>query len=626
MLQRSSRGARSVVLVLAVAVIGALVPLTPASAGPTDYIEMSDGIEIAINVRFPDGKFGTGSYNEGNGKTYPVLFEMSGYDGGSADGDTPFGVGGAGSRGLSEPFNNEYVTIHASVRGTGCSQGEFDLFSLRSAIDGYELIEWINEQPWSNGKIAIYGHSYGGITGTMIAATRPPALDAITTSGLIDDLYRGIVYPGGVSNYGFPLLWTGAIRNVYDIGGGTFDAVAENQDERCAANQATHSRTVLNDPIVQGLADTDNTWFQSRSLINYIERINVPTHFTGAFNDEQTGPRGPYNLFDHLSDRIPRRLVQTNGDHGTQTNAENQADRKDWIDHWLGVDPEPNKYGNWPAGNSNPHVSVVTRFENTNDGPNKNATRYNIVSGDWPLPETDWTDYYLHQDGSVNRKAPEGDEGSLMYVSGSPRQAWSYQAGYNAGPPFTTESGPDELTFSTAKFDEPTAIAGPITATLYASLSAPDTEFFVQLIDEAPDGTRYYLTRGLLKASHRAILGKLSDRIGSGPHAGEIYRPWRPHTNPMNVTPGELTKYLVEVFPYAHIFRPGHKLLVKIHTPPIADSYYAYVPKRIPGVNTIYFGAETPTRLMLPLVPIDASKIGPEPAPCTLEEVRCIPG
>ena len=128
-----------------------------------------------------------------------------------------------------------------------------------------------------------------------------------------------------------------------------------------------------------------------------------------------------------------------------------------------------------------------------------------------------------------------------------------------------------------------TALAGPITATLFASSTAIDTEFFVQLIDEAPDGSRSYLQRGMLKASHRAIQTGLSDRLKNG----TIYRPHRPHTNPTFITPNQVYKYLVEVFPLSHVLRKGHRLVVKIHTPPASDSFYAYVPKRPVGFNTI---------------------------------------
>ena len=63
-------------------------------------------------------------------------------------------LGVHGSRQLTEPFNKEYATVHASVRGPGCSGGEFDLFSWRSALDGYEIVEWINERLLREGLIS----------------------------------------------------------------------------------------------------------------------------------------------------------------------------------------------------------------------------------------------------------------------------------------------------------------------------------------------------------------------------------------------------------------------------------------------------------------------------------------
>ena len=579
-------------LLLAAAVSLALLPWQPAAAAPTHYVTMSDGTSIAVNVRLPKG------YQKGH--RYPAIFEMSGYDGGSSDGEGP--DGGAGSRGLTAMFEDEYVTVHASVRGTGCSGGEFDLFSWRSALDGRELVEWVADQPWSNGNVGIYGHSYGGITGFMVAATRPPHLRALSVSGLIDDLYRGIVYPGGVSNYGFPLLWTGAVRPVYDVGGGTFPGLAAG-DPQCAANLATHSRTVLNDPILQGLQDTDNTWMQARSLITYAERIAVPIHITGAYQDEQTGPRGPYHLFEEVG--IPKRLVMTNGDHGTQTSPlEIYRDRKAWLDYWVRG-----------AGPGYPSSSVTTLFEMADDASNGRKD-----SRTFPLEDTRWTDVYLGEDGTLTWDPPRGEQAADRYVSGSPRQSWSYQAGHSAGSQVTTPEGPDELAYRSDKLKAPLAVVGPITATLHLESTAPDTEIFVQLIDEAPDGSRYYLQRGMLRASHRAIDELSSDRV----EGGMIYRPHRPHTNPTLIEPGRVYEYLVEVFPLGHVFRPGHRVVVKIHTPPVVDSYYAYVPKRPAGVNTLYHDADHPSHLTLPVVSLAGVRLGPEPKPCTLQAVRCV--
>lgn len=588
---------RVVALTWCVVLLAATLLVLPAQAAPTGYIQMSDGIKIAVNVQMPK--------DFDKSRVYPTIFEMSGYDGGSSDGTTPFGVAGEGSRGLTKIFNDDYVTIHASVRGTGCSGGEFDLFSWRSALDGREIVEWIADQPWSNGKVGIYGHSYGGITGFMVGATRPPHLTAMSVSGLIDDLYRGITYPGGVSNYGFPLLWTLGVRTVYDVGGGTYPGLAAG-DQTCAENMSTRSRTVVNDPVVQGTSDTDNTWWQARALMNYAERIEVPIHIAGAFQDEQTGPRGPYHLFEMVDNAPARRLLMSNGDHGTQTSREFQAERLAWMDEWMRGD-----------GRRFPASSVRTLFEMSEGRSNGD-----MLSRTFPLEDTDWTDLYLQPEGGLGRNAPGAGGGADRYVAGSPRQAWNYQAGYSAGPPVTTAEGPDELTYRTRKFDEPTALVGPSTATLYVQSTATDTDLFVQLIDQAPDGSRYYIQRGLLKASHRAIMRGLSDKLDDG----TIYRPHRPHTNPTRIEPAATYRYLIEIFPVGHVFRPGHRLVVKIHTPPIADSYYVYVPRRQPAVNTILHDSDHPSSLMMPFIDLEGVDLGPERASCSLDAVRCIPG
>ncbi|MCA1708750.1 MAG: hypothetical protein LC808_37910, partial [Actinobacteria bacterium] len=121
----------------------------PAHAAPNRYLRMSDGVLIAMNLRMPNG------WEKGD-PPVPTIFEMGGYENGSASGDELNDQAGIhGSRQLTEQFNKEYATLHASVRGTGCSGGEFDLFSWRSALDGREIVEWIADQPWSNGDVGI---------------------------------------------------------------------------------------------------------------------------------------------------------------------------------------------------------------------------------------------------------------------------------------------------------------------------------------------------------------------------------------------------------------------------------------------------------------------------------------
>ncbi|HWH33563.1 MAG TPA: CocE/NonD family hydrolase [Egibacteraceae bacterium] len=633
---RQRRGTRGRLVTALVALVAgaALLPLLPATAAPNGYVEMSDGVLIAVNVRPPR--------NFVEGRRYPAVFEMSGYDGGSASDQTlmgdiadAFGYEGEvplreDSRQLTHRFEGDYFTIHASVRGTGCSGGTFDLFSWRAALDGHEVIEWIARQPWSDGNVALMGHSYGGITGFMIAATRPPHLRAATLSGLIDDLYRGITYPGGVSNYGFPLAWTGVIRPFYDLGGGLAPGIVRTQDPVCAQNQASKNRTVLEDPIVNGVGDTDSNWWRSRSLISYVHLIDVPMHITGAYQDEQTGPRGPFHLFEKLPTHIPRRLVMTNGDHGTQQGPDAVwDDRVAWVDQFTrGL---PNRFDPIPApgGGTRAHSSTRVLLElhsgvhegsqGTHDERHPNGV---VDKTAFPLENTQWTDLYLRGGGALSTTPPAEAEEPARYVSGSGRQSWSYQAGPAAGSELSTPDGPDEAVYATPAFTQDVLIAGPMAATLFVDTTAPDTELFVQLIDEGPDGSRSYLQRGMLRASHRALNVAMSDKTADG----RIYRPFHPHTNPTPVVPGQVNEYVVEIFPVGHVLRAGHRLVVKVHAPPRVDSFNAYVPRYAPSVNTIHHGPRTPSRLLLPVVPLAGVRLGPEIACGRQEAVRCVPG
>jgi uncharacterized protein len=599
-------GSRTVIGTVAALLLTLGLVGTPATADEHDqptqvqtYVTMSDGVQIAISVRFPDG------FYDDPDRTWPTIFQMDGY------------AGGGGSINPAS-YRNSYVTLYASVRGTGCSGGRFDLFDRRHAEDGKEIIDgWIAEQPWSNGRVGIVGYSYPGLTGFLVASTQPESVKAIALGGLIDDLYRGLVYMGGVANHGFPVYWPGAFRPAVEILGnaGRYAGETFSGDPACAANIASRPpQDPFESPFTRGSTQLeDGPWWQMRAPTTWVDRINAPIHITHHYQDEQTGPRGGHTLWERVSEDVPKRLVMTNGRHGT-TGAEN-TDRLNWLDCWLLHDGVP--------GLCNPDVTderqrVRIHFETTGN----QSTNPPLVSSDFPLPETAWTEYHLRADGALTEEAPGAGEGSSTYVS-LPR---GRQPGAYTMNPLTASSGPDELTY-TLEFDEATALAGPITATLWASSISPETELFVTLIDQFPDGRYEYLQRGMLRTSHRAVDELRSERIAHGPYAGTIYRPHRPHTNPELLTPGEATEHLVEVFPLGHVFREGHRLVVKISAPPTTDpvsELYAYDAAVAGSVIEIHHDAEHPSRLLLPVL-AELPPVGDERPGCGAQSgLRCV--
>jgi putative CocE/NonD family hydrolase len=579
-----SRRLLTKMLLVGVVLLGSLaVPGTAPADGPTHYVEMSDGTLIAVNVQFPTGAAPVGGW--------PTIIQIDGYGGASdpmnADSQT-FGDG-------------KYVTVHMSLRGTACSGGQFDLFDRRSSEDGNQVIEWIADQEWSNGKVAIWGHSYSGLTGWLVASTQPEHLVAMSVSGLIDDLYRGIVYMGGVSNFGFPLIWTGAYRPASEHTSGTIPGL-QSGDATCLSNQLGRvPPDVADNAILNGVLSLgeDGQWWKSHSTITYIDAINIPTHIVQSYQDEQTGPRGSNLLWQRLEELkpdLPKRLLLTNGVHSTNTSPPQiRDDRVAFLDCYVrGV----------CSGDILDQSKRVKVFFEMHDVEGSLEPNGVLADANWPLDVTQWTRYYFGTGNALGPTPPGAAEAADPYVSGSKRAgAWVYYA-TNVGAELTTADLPDEVRYQTEPFTQDVGIAGPIDVTLYASSLAVDTEFYVEVNDIDADGNMTRLQRGMLKASHRELDLAQTDFTPGG----DIYRPYNPHTNTLLnlITPGQIYKYEIEVFPLGHVFRAGHRLLLRVTTPPIADSIAFYIPTTPPGVNQIFHDAEHPSSILLPIVPLPA--------------------
>ncbi len=210
--------------------------------------------------------------------------------------------------------------------------------------------------------------------------------------------------------------------------------------------------------------------------------------------------------------------------------------------------------------------------------------------------------------------APAGYDcgaGSDQYFSGTHRQSWLYQAGPALGPPFTTEDGPDQVMLRGPVVGEAEAwaIGGPIVADLRMSVVGDDTDLFVQVADEDVDsGELMFLTRGWLKASHREIDASLSDFSDVDPTRRHfMYRPYRHHTDPTPVPSGQPLDLKIEIWPVAHVFRPGHRLVVIVTAPPAVDSNYSFALQSSQpfSFNTLIYGEpEHPSSLTLPVIPV----------------------
>src|SRR4051794_14066966 len=150
-------------------------------------IPVSDGLELSANLWLPESR------GDGTGpQIFPAILEMIPYrkDDWRAASDESRGEWLA-ARG--------FALCRLDVRGTGSSPGiALDEYTARETQDGYEAVEWLAAQPWSNGRVGMWGISYGGFTAIGVVSPPPPPLAAIAPMMARDDRYTDDVhYLGG---------------------------------------------------------------------------------------------------------------------------------------------------------------------------------------------------------------------------------------------------------------------------------------------------------------------------------------------------------------------------------------------------------------------------------------------
>ena len=148
-----------------------------------EYVEMEDGIRLAIS------RFGP---SDGAGP-WPVIIEALPY----RKDDLTASYRAEYQRLVDE---GRYVVVRVDVRGTGSSEGiATDEYPVEEQRDLVRLIAWCAAEPWSTGRVGMYGTSYSGFNSLQVAVERPPELGAVCAIYSTDDRYTDDVhYMGGV--------------------------------------------------------------------------------------------------------------------------------------------------------------------------------------------------------------------------------------------------------------------------------------------------------------------------------------------------------------------------------------------------------------------------------------------
>ncbi len=596
------------------------------------YVPTRDGTLLAVNVTFP---------TNGAPPPWPVVVDYSGYD--------PAQPGGAPAEAALFPFLG-YVTVGVNMRGTGCSGGAFDLFETLQSLDGYDVIEALAAQDWSNGDVGMVGISYPGISQLFVAATRPPHLRAITPLSTLADLPRGIAYPGGIRNIGFPLEWLEARdQAARPAAAGWAQQRIADGDVVCADNQVLRlqSRDFTDELQPDRLYDPA---FDYLVPDLFVDRIAVPTYLSGAFQDEQTGGYWA-TMVPRFGDGLPLRVTLTNGTHVEGLGPDQLQHLAEFVDFYVGrrvpvlpplvrvgasllyqdlfgtagVTFPPDRfagYGSYgealAAYEAEPPVRVL--WENgAGRNPGEPFATVEQRYGDFPIPGTTAQAWYLQPDGELagqpSTVTDDAHRGRTTYryepQAKVPRTfAGSTEAIWKPLPALdwrALEEG-TAASFVTPAFTQDTAYAGSGSVDLWIRPGGvDDIDLEVTITEVRPDGRETYIQSGWLRASRRDL----------DPDRSTDLRPVHPGTTALPLADGVPTLVRVELFPFAHVFRPGSRLRLNVEVPGGNRPFWVAEPLVFPGpvTNEVLHTAAYPSRVVLPLLDAASTPDVPDALP-----------
>ena len=540
-------------------------------------VPMRDGAHLSVDVFAPDGP-----------GPFPALLAYSPYwNEGQylpVPSANPHPMASWGNyaieAGDSEYFASRgYVHVVANVRGTGESEGSYDLMGRQEQLDGYDLVEWIAAQSWCDGNVGMVGVSYFSWIQYLVAAQRPPHLKAIAPLEGATDFYRDVCYRGGILSLGFLIYWNSELSDRDCTSRTEREASPERLAEMIEEVKATNLDirnlysvyNILNTPKKNSLIfdallhPHDGPWWRERSGCSMYDEISVPVFCGAALDFWDLHLAGGFRTWDQLTG-VPKKFLIYPRFH-LRPFTENHDLLVRWYDHWL--------KGNDTGMMDEPAISMWVQ----GDEQWREADA-------WPLPQTQWTRLHLRAGGRLAEEAPGAAEGSdsfdnLAYVTLE-----------------STFGGVPRVTYQTDPLDHDLEVSGPMSLELFASLSDTDAHWIVELRDVAPDGASRIVSKGWLRAGYRAL-----DDERSTP-----YRPEHPYAQLDPVTPGAVERYAIQVHDTSNVFMAGHRIQLVVKSIDHSlegewNTIFYHLPHAGAVTQTVHHDATHPSHLLLPVIP-----------------------
>jgi predicted acyl esterase len=544
----------------------------------TTWITMKDNVRLSVTFfrpvpLQPDEKF-------------PVLFEFLPYRK-----DDPVSMGDSRYAQTYAYFARRgFIMARVDIRGTGSSEGVFPLreYSEQELDDAAEIISQLSTMPASNGRVGMWGASWGGFNAIQVAMRQPPALKAIHAAHASDDLYHDDIH--------------------YIDGAYHADSWATNFDHYKGLPQTPHWQ--LDEDYFRDRFNSypghltylkqqlDGEFWRKNSLRWQFEKIRIPCYLIGGLLDgyKDTPPRMLKNM------KVPVKAVMGPWNHSYPDygkpgpNYEWRHEAVRWWDYWLkdrntGIMDEP-------------RFAIFIRDGHPPDD-HLTMTPGHWVCEDWPVPGTDWKKLFPTENHQLEAEAGKPAEETLRYVPSygiaTSGLTWDAQVvwwGDAKGDMRPDDAG--SLVFDSPILAEEFEIVGFPKVHLRVSTDAPLAHWIARLEDIQPDGSVSLITGSLLNGSQR------DSRL-----------------DPEPLLPYEVYDIEFDMHFTTWTFKPGHRIRLSI-----SNALFPMVwPTPYPMTTKLFLGNES-THIELPVIPSVKRKtpsfLPPEPyEEIQIKALRC---
>jgi len=512
-----------------------------------------------------------------------------------------------------------YAVAVQDCRGRFGSEGVWEPF-INEPKDGYDTIEWLAVQPWSSGKVGMIGGSYVGWVQWWAASQHPPHLVTIIPNVSPPDPFYNIPYEHGAFFILGAMWWADVLESkaTGDLSGAAMGKIGDKKygkllnalpvidlDKTVLGKENPYWRHWIAHPV-------DDDWWERADFLDKLRDVNLPVfHQSGWFDGDGIGTKLNYQQmkeFGHANQKLtigPWGHADTSarklGEHdfGPQAVIDLQRDYLRWFDYWLkGVENGITR---------EPLVSIFVM-----------GTNQWLHGASYPLPATKFTKLYFTSAGKANTS--KGD-GSLTFDEpppGAPADTYVYDPGDpTPDPDFfewteeqdkqvraaedkkkeaeahheqVTASRQDILVYQTPTLTAPLTFAGPLSAVLYASSTAKDTDWFVSLVEIEKDGKTFSLACGKLRARSR-----------NGVKKAELLKP------------GATYEYKLDLWHTGITVPAGCKLRVEVASASFpafsrnlnTGGHNETETKFVSATQAIYHDKEHPSHVLLPVIPAE---------------------